>query len=826
MLTNYFKVALRTLRRRKGYAFINVAGLALGLAGCLLIGLYVRYELSYDRHHADAERVFRVVQHTNPEGTEGMAWVGGAMGAALRADFPQIASLARLLRESRVVEVERGGEVHRFEEPDFAWADPTVFDVFSLPFVEGDAAALDRPGTVVLTETTARKYFGDENPLGRTLTVGKQTLTVAGVIEDLPSASHIQFGLLTSIDTFKLEQWGTADAEFQSYWWPNAYTYVRLRDDASAEALAAALPAFIRRHRDAAEAAQFVPALQPLESIHLHSDLGGEWQPGGDATTVTVFGLIALFVLGIACVNFMNLATARAAERAREVGVRKTVGARRGQLVAQHFGESLLLSALALGVAVALVAVLLPFFGDLAGRPLALDWRDPGVWGWTIGAALAAGLLAGSYPAVYLSSFRPAAVLKGGRAGGAQGERLRQGLVLFQFTLSVALIAATVVAWQQLAYLQSASLGFDEEHVVVVQNKGADAEVLAERLRRVPGVVAVAEAERAPGFGFGGAPQVEHPPFTPAERLSGEGDRFNLQQVGFGYFDLFGIDLVAGRTFDADHPADLGVAVEREENFGNTALDGRAFVVNEAFVRAEGWTPEEALGRELRLFYYENGTTYMDHRGAIVGVVRDFHAASFRYEIDPLIFTPTASPAGTMARTTFAKVQPGDAAATMAALEAAYAEVNPERAFEAAFLDADLDARYRSERRVGTIIAVFALFAVAIACLGLFGLAAYAAERRTKEIGVRKTLGATTANLVALLSRDFVLLVAAAAAVATPLAWLAMDRWLDAFAYRIEIRPGLFLAVGMGALALALLTVSGQALRAARRNPTDALRYE
>ncbi len=831
MLKNYLTIALRNLRYRKGYAALNIAGLALGLAGCLLIGLFVRHEVAYDRHHADVERLYRVVQHTNTEQTEGTAWVGGAMGNVLLADFPQIEALARLVRSDLLVEVGEGEAKRTFEDERLVYADPSVFDVLTLPLVAGSTDALDTPDHVFLTETTAAKYFGQEEAVGQTITTGGRTLTVAGIITDLPATTHLTFDLMTSLDTFKLGYWGESESSFTSYWWPNAYTYIKLRDGASAATLNAALPEAVARHRSPAEAEHYVPALQPLTDIHLRSSLGGEWQPGGSATTVAVFGLVALFVLLLACVNFMNLATARATERVREVGVRKTLGARRGQLVGQFFGESLLLSLLALVVAVLVAVGLLPFFAELAGRDLAFRLGDGGLWAWVLAAAIGTGLLAGSYPALYLSRFRPAHVLAGGRSGGREATRLRQGLVLFQFTLSVALVAATAIAWQQLQFLQQADLGFEEDHVVVIQRKEADPDVLAERLRQEPSVVAVTTAQRAPGFGFGSTPNVERPPYTPIERLNDDAGRTSHQLVGTGYFDLFGVDLVAGRIF-TDAPADIGVAVDREENFGNSAFDGRALVVNESFVEAQGWTPEEALGQEMRMFYYENGNTYMDHRGRIVGVVQDFHAASFQYEIAPALFSPDVfpdadgNPSISAARYAFAKVRPGNAAETMTALGEAYAEVQPERAFEAAFLNDDLDARYRSEQRTGTILGAFAVFGLLIACLGLFGLATYAAERRTKEVGIRKTLGASVLGLVALLSRDFLALVALASALAIPIAWLVMQRWLDGFVYRTEPGLGLFFAVAVGALVFALLTVAGQAFRAATTDPVKALRYE
>ena len=831
MLKNYLVIALRTLRRRKGYTALNVVGLALGLAGCLLIGLFVRHELSYDRHHADAERIYRVVQHTNAEKTDGMAWVGGAMGNALRADFPQIEALARLVRANALVEIGEGEAKRTLEGDRLVYADPSVFDVLTLELVTGNADALETPDHVLLTKTTAEKYFGAGDPIGETITAGGRTLTVAGILADPPATTHLAFDLMTSLDTFKLGVWGSAESDFTSYWWPNAYTYVKLSEGTSAAALDAELPAFIARHREPAEAEQYVPALQPLTDIHLRSSLGGEWQPGGSATTVAIFGLVALFVLILACVNFMNLATARATERAREVGVRKTLGAHRGQLIGQFFSESILLSLMALVVALIAASALLPYFAELAGRDLAFRLSDGGLWAWILGITLVTGLLAGSYPALFLSRFRPAHVLAGGRSGGRGATRLRQGLVLFQFALSVALIAATAIAWQQLQFLQQTDLGFEEDHVVVVQRKGADVGVLAERLRQEPSVVSVTTAQRAPGFGFGGSPNVEQPPYTPIEQLSDTVPETSLQMVGPDYFNLFGVDLVAGRMF-TDGPADIGVAVEREENFGDSAFDDRALVVNEAFVEAQGWTPEEALGQELRMFYYENGRTYMDHRGRVIGVVEDFHALPFQYEITPAVYSPDLFPTSdggatlSAAQYAFAKVSPGDAASAMSTLGAAYAEVNPDRTFEAAFLDDDLDARYRSEQQTGTILGAFAVFGLVIACLGLFGLATYAAERRTKEVGIRKTLGASVPGLIALLSRDFLALVALAAAIGGPAAWFAMQQWLDGFAYRIEPGWGLLLAVAGGTLALALITVAGQAFRAATANPVDALRSE
>ena len=830
MLRNYFTTALRTLRRRPGFTALNITGLALGLACCLSIGLYVQHELSYDQHHAEAERIHRVVQNTDGDGT---AWVGGAMAPLLTEDFPQIEAIVRFHRAN--TPVRRPDEQQIVEERNFIYADSTAFDVFDFPLVQGDpASALARPGTVVLTEEAATRHFGDQDPMGQALLAGDRELTVTGVMADLPATTHMAIDMMTSMATFKLNVWGTAEPSFTSFWFPFTYTYVMLEDGASAAALAEQLPAFIQRHRDPMDAAAYVPDLQPLTDIHLHAEQSGDWTTGGTFTTVVLFGGIAVFILLLACVNFMNLATARAAERANEVGVRKAMGAGRGQLMGQFFGEALLLSSGSALLAVGITAAALPAFRTLAARELA--WPALGDPFWALVAAVVGltGLVAGSYPALYLSRFQAAEVLKQQgrtRVGGAAW--LRRGLVVFQFAVSVALIAGTAIAYQQLNYLQTADLGFDKEALVTVEISGGEQfDAMTQQFEQTPGVQAVTVSSGTPGISGIANPRVELAPFTPPEQLEQAGTRRQHQLVGFDYFEMLDIQVIAGRTFSEERPADIGQAIDTPGEFGNTSYDKRAFVLNRAMAEAQGWTPDEALGKEMRVFTYENGNTYTDHRGTVIGVVENYHARPLYEEIKPMIFGaglfPSADESTTFVNASeyLIKLAPGSAAAAIDRLRQAWGEVRPNAPFEASFVDAALDAEYRAEQRLGQLIGLFSGLAIIIACLGLFGLAAFTAQQRTKEIGIRKALGASLGGLVVNLSKEFMALVGVAILVAAPLAYFGMQQWLQTFAYRIDVGIGTLIAAGTVALVIALATVSTQTFRAARIDPAKALRSE
>ena len=825
-MQNHFKFALRNLRRNPGYASINIFGLALGIACCLLIGLYVQDELSYDRYHEKGDRIFRVDQRVERPGTEEMwAWAGGGMAPDLQADFQNIETVVRFIPQGGAVRYTSDADPSKsrsFQEENFYFADANVFNVFSYAFVHGDpATALQEPGSVVLTQSAARRYFGDSEPMGKTLFYeDRLPLQVRGIIEDVSLNSHLRFDLLAPVGAFKQLNNLSAGAVFDSYWWPFSYTYVLLPDAGTARQIESRLPAFITRHRE--DGATYIPTLEPLYDIHLRSAATGGPSAGGSLAMVRIFTAIALAILLLACINFINLATARSAKRAREVGVRKAIGAQRPQLVLQFLGESTLVSLLALAVALGLVALLLPSFNNLAAKELSVGYgQNSGFWIGLMGLMIFAGLVSGAYPALFLSSFRPVQVLKGTFVPGGRSVWLRKGLVMFQFTVSIALIAGMAVAFSQLRYMQNARLGFDKEQIVTLRLPDGEAwETLKRELHARPEVLDVTAAAPRPGLGRG-----LELPYEAENAVFAEGDqpRIDNMTVDYGFFEMLGLKMVAGRSFSPDLITDEGI---RPDNASYFHVFDRGFILNETAAKKNGWTPDEAIGKQMRLYAYENGVYYTDVRGTVVGVVEDFHHSSLRDEIEPVVFSLAKSPYGYGVGWALMKVAPGNAARTVEALREVWNKVYPEQPFEASFLDQDLDNLYVQEASVGKIIGAFTVLGVVIACLGLLGLAAYTAEQRTKEIGVRKVLGASATSLVGLLTKDFLSLVLVATFVATPIAYFAMSRWLSDFAYRISISPLLFVGVALLALSIAFLTVGFQAYRAAHLDPVKTLRYE
>ncbi|NBC16737.1 MAG: FtsX-like permease family protein [Bacteroidetes bacterium] len=803
MLRNYLTIALRHLRRHPGYAAINVVGLAVGMACCLLILLFVRDELSYDRFHDNAERVYRIVSDWGDFSVPATSW---PVVSRLEDDFPQIEAHARLLQTDGLV---RYGDESFVEEHLFA-ANPAVFDVFSFPLRQGDpATALSRPFTTVITPEIAEKYFGDADPMGQTLRVDNQyDLEVTGVLEPIPAASHVHPDFFLS--------WSTLDAALDyseamaDNWGANGiYTYLLLPENADPTTLEAQFPDFVDRHAGSDWNGATL-LLQPLTDIHLHSHHNSEIEPNGNIAYVYVFSIIAAFVLLIAGINFVNLSTARSAERAKEVGVRKSMGAQRGQLVRQFLAESVVLAVLALVLAVALVALALPAFRALSGKAL-----DVGVLtdGFTLAAfaatTLVVGVLAGAFPAFVLSRFQPVRVLRGRLRQGRGGGWLRKGLVTFQFAVSVVLIVGTAVVYTQLDYLRSARLGFDQERVVMVPMQGGDDvhlpryDAFRQALAQQPGVEAVsASSEGLPSELLNGTGIAFADAGVPDDSLQG----LRLVAVSHDFFDALGAEMVAGRGFSRELPTDSGAFVVNE-----AALDLLAQDLPQP-LRA----PADALGKQLR------GWSEWPPRGPLIGVADNFNMATLHESVEPILFMLQPD----WFSHYVVRVQPGDLDATLGALRSTWAQFYPDWPFDYRFVDQAFDAQYRAEERLGQIFGIFAGLAILIACLGLFGLAAFTAQQRTKEIGVRKVLGASVTQIVALLSKEFVALVGLAFVIAAPVAYLAMDRWLSDFAYRTDLSAFLFLGAGGIALAIAVLTVSYHALRAALADPVQSLRYE
>ena len=808
MFKNYFKIALRNLLKSKGYTLINVAGLALGLAACLLILLFVQDELSYDRHHAEADQIYRVTL----EALLGEQEINGPitpapMAQALVNDYPEVVQATRLFTFSGETLVRY--EANQFIEERFFFGDSTVFDVFTFPLLQGDPeTALVEPNTVVLTESTARKYFGQEDPMGKTIRVDDQfDYEVTGVMEDVPETSHFHFDFLGSL--------GTLGNSRNPMWVSNNFrTYFILADGQRAEALEAKFPAMVEKYAGPqveeilgitidqffASGGKFEFHLQALTDIHLHSHLNYEIEPNGDITYVYAFSIIAFLILLIACINFMNLATARSAGRAKEVGVRKVLGSNRRQLTLQFLMESMLLSLIALGVALVLAVALLPVFNTLSGKALESNYGDGVMLSGLIGLAVLVGLLAGSYPAFFLASFRIVNVLKGQGQAGLKSSKLRSGLVVFQFVISIVLMIGTAMVYRQVDFVQSKHLGFEKEHVIVLERfdaLGPQQEAFKQQLVQHPNVVAVAGANTLPGRTFGDTSFFVEG--APPDQLR----NIRVLMTDFDLLETLNLDLIDGRFFSHDF-----------------STDSSAVILNEAAVKEFGFAEAEAVGKRLvSPGFGDEEEQYI----SIIGVVKDFHFQSLHDTIRPLglfigrNFTYLA-----------ARIQPEDIPGTLAALETQWQTFAPEQPLTYSFLDSDVDALYQRDQRQGSLFGTFALLAIMIACLGLFGLAAFTAEQRTKEIGVRKVLGASVPGIIVLLSKEFTTLVVIAFVVAAPAALWAMTQWLEGFAYSMDLVGAwwIFLGAGAAALLIAWLTVGYQSIRAALTNPVEALRYE
>ena len=834
MLNLNVLAALRTLRRRPIFTLLNGAGLAIGMTCCLLIGLYVQHELSYDDHQPYADRTYRVVQIDEKDGG-GTAFLGDGALPLLRSSVPAVEQVVRVADEKRELTILRESEANeKFSEDQFAFADAAAFELFDWTIVRGDRSdLLASPDAAVLSEAAAKRYFGAENPIGQTLRISQNDndvdLTVQAIMADPTEPSHLKVDVLASFDA-NAALWGQPPGTlFSSFWFPSSNMYVLLEEGADVAKTEATIREQVDANRDESNAEEYDAALQPIPDIHLYSDLNGE-PAGGDPQQVYLFVAIALFVLGIASVNFVNLATAQGVERSREIGVRLSLGAQRGQVMRQHLLESLLVSAAAGGAALALTLALFPAFETLLGTELygSID-GSPWLWGSTAAVVLLTGLGAGSYPAFVLTSVDPSTVLRKQVAGMGKGAGLRKGLVVLQFAISAALIVATTIAFQQLQYVQSADLGFDEEAIVNVQVAGDYYPLMKQELEAQGLVRAVVGANSSPGLGITRRHQYE----VNGEPPTGEGKELAAKFVDFGFFEMLDVDLVAGRMFSAERSADMGRTLPRDETHFGWYYRDKAAVVNEATLSKFGWTAEEAIGKTIRIYTAEQGTYYFDLSATVVGVVEDYHAGALRAPIEPMLFVPAKSPTppdqdGSVylsLQTMLVKVNPGQTPGeAMQTIKNVFGTVAPGEIFNASFLDERIAAQYKSEQRTGWMVGIFAGLALFVACLGLFGLAAFAAQQRLQEIGIRKALGATVPGIVRMISSQYVVLVAIAVAIAAPLAYFGMSRWLADFAYRIELGVvPLLVALGV-VLTVALGTVSSQALRAARVDPARTLR--
>lgn len=803
MIRNYLKITFRNLANQKFYTALNIIGLSIGIASCLLILLYVYNELSYDTFHTKAERIYRVGLNGKIADQEIFTTnTCPPLAFTTVREFPEVENAVRIYPywEQQVIRYEEAV----IAEEKVYFADSTFFDVFTFKLLEGDpATALTEPNTLVIPEDVARKYFGDESALGKTLLMGNEKTPhqVTGILEKLPPNAHFHFNMLRSMVTLEFSR--------NEGWFNNSFmTYLLLHEGASSASLEGKLPGLVEKYVGP-EVQQYLGIsldefsrqgnkygyfLQPLLDIHLYSDVDDELEPNGDITYVYIFAAIAFFIILLACINFMNLATARSANRAKEVGIRKTLGSLRSSLMRQFLTESVILSLIATVLALIAALVLLGPFNNIAGKEISSAlFTKPWFLLSLLGLMLIVGVLAGSYPAFYLSSFRPVEVLKGKLKAGMKSSGIRNVLVVFQFFISITLIICTLLVYEQLEYTRHKNLGFEKENVIVVKgvwrlDKGKQ-QTLKQELLSHSQVVNASISNNVP-------PGVNN---TTIFRKKGteEDIIISTYHVDHEHLSSMQIELLQGRNFSRDFPTDTA-----------------AILLNEAAVREFGF--DNALNESVLYFGGDNMREYK-----VVGVFKDFNFETLRNKVRPLALMLT-----TQGSSISVRIAPGDVPATLAMIESAWNQHAPGEPFQYSFLDEDYDALFRAEQQLGKVFSIFTGLAILVACLGLLGLAAFMAEQRTKEIGIRKVMGASGTSVMLLLSKDFTQLVIIAFVLSIPAAYFIMDKWLEGFAFRIAIGPGIFILAGVAALLIAWLTVSWQSIKAASANPVNSLRSE
>lgn len=800
MIRNYFKTAWRNFWGNKIFSAINVLGLSTGLACCILMFLFIQSELSYDAFHKNAKNIYRITSEAEgPNGKTNLAVTPAPWAPLMKKDYAEIRNYTRLLKTEKT-DVGQPGQQH-FYESDLLYADSTFLDVFSVHLVKGNPAkALEQPNSIILTHETATKYFGDENPIGKTLEVnsfvGRVTVQVTAIAEKLPANSHFKFNAVVSLQSL---------GDLSNFWAYHMFqSYLVLNDNSSVTNLEKNFPAFVNKYiinNPQADGSQIIH-LQPLTSIHLHSNMTGEIGVNGDITYIYVFAGVAIFILLIACFNFTNLSTARSLTRAKEVGLRKVVGADKKQLLGQFLGETTLFAVISLLLAIIISLVVLPLFNQLSDRDLHVDFsKNYALIITLILLVVGVGLLAGLYPAAVLSAFRPVEVLKGKFSKSSKGALFRKLLVTLQFAVSIILIASTILVSRQLNFLRNKKLGFDKQNVLVLSlPKDMDSVRLTSfkvSLLAQPGVLSAAASSSVPGVVIP-VNQVNDGNMDLAKAYS-----MQMLWVDQDFVTTMKMKLLAGRNFAADHPTDKS----------------EGFIVNEETVKKMGWQdPSHAIGKTIQWVKPDA----VLKKGKVLGVVANFNITPLKSAVQPLVmhYSPLRF------QYLYVRFNQKNASAISAMVGKKFNEFYPKQSFEYSFLDDNLNAMYNSEKRLGTIFSYFSLLAIIIACLGVLGLSLYSIQQRIKEIGIRKVLGASVLSITRGLLKEFVKPVLIAAIVATPVAWYMMNKWLGSFAYRAPISWWIFIVAGVLALLVAMLAISIQTIRAAIANPVKSLRTE
>ena len=805
MLTQHTKIALRYMRKQKIYSFIKIGGFALGVAASLLLLLFLRYELSYDQHHREANNIYRMNITWLAHDATGVEFPP-PLAEALRNDYPEVENAGRLstpvfLKGSFNL-IRRGDELQNFYEEEVCLFDQELLDLLQVPMVHGDRSkALSQPNSIVISQSKAEKFFPGENPVGKTLVVNNDAenpFTIGGVMEDFPPNSHLNFHFLYTLEGVEL--W---DGEQSSWFYNNYRTYVKLRDGTDPEQFGDKLHAILPKYylpsfkenglADAqGEVDSMHISIQPIGDIYLDSEVFDQL-PHGDARLIWIFGVAAILILLLACINFINLSTARSANRAKEVGIRRTAGALKGHLISQFLIESLLYSFFSFLLGVLLAWIALPYFNQMLGKTLEMPWQNPWLIPILILAALIVGLLSGLYPSFYLSAFKPIQVMKGKISTGSKNPVLRNGLVVFQFVASIVLIIGTGVIYQQMHYILNTKIGFEKDQVLMLQGTNSLEEkvfTFKDQLLALPEVKHASVGDYLPirgtkrnGTGFY------------QEGKAGIDDAVSGQRwrVDFDYIKTLGMNIVEGRDFSIEMPT-----------------DSQAVVINQTMVRKLNLL--DPIGKQISF----SGGTWR-----VIGIVEDFHFESLREEVQPVALYIGNSPSMICI-----KARSSDMAKVLASVTDVWEEFAPHQPIRYQFLDESFAMMYADVQRSGHMFSSFAGLAIIIACLGLFGLTAYMAEQRTKEIGIRKVLGASVNQVVLLLSKDFLKLVLISIVIASPIAWYIMYKWLESFAYKIDIQGWVFILAGLLTLTIAFLTMRFHSVRTASANPVEALRME
>lgn len=818
MIKNYFTIALRNLAKHRFYTFINVAGLAIGIAACLVIVLFVISELSFDKHHEKANRIYRVNSEILfGESHYNLALASAPLAETMLHDYPEVEATVRFRsRGSYLVKKNETGE--NIKENDVMWVDSSFFKIFTVPMLKGNPAnALADPNTVCISQKVADKFFPGAEALGQTLILDNNySVKITGVFADMPESGHFKFDILISMS-------GLDEAKSSTYLSNNFNTYLLLREGADAAALEKKFPGFIEKYigPQAAQALggdfsmekfiasgnKFEYTLIPVGDIHLHSDLTGDIRPNGNISYVYLFSAIALFTLLIACINFMNLSTARSSNRAKEVGVRKVMGSLRSHLVRQFLTESVLLSMFSFLLALGLAYLFLPVFNSLSQKSLFLPWGELSFYAILVGAALVVGMMAGLYPSFFLSAFKPVNVLKGNVALGMKSGLIRSSLVVFQFVISIFLVIGTITINKQLNYIQTKKIGFEKDQVIIVHDAYAlrkNAQAFKDEVLKNSAI----QSGTLSGFLPVNSWRNDNT-YWPEGRTLTEESMVGLQtwEVDYDYVKTLGMKIKEGRFFAEEFPS-----------------DSSAIVINESGARQFGFLPDP-IGKKILGYTGNNPDGTPDKSSlrawTVVGVVEDFHFESLKQNISPLAFFLNKSTGSVAFRFEAKNTQE-----VIQAIEKTWKTLAPGQPFEYSFLDQDFADMYKNEQRLGETFGVFAALAIIIACLGLFALTSFTAEQRTKEIGIRKVLGASVGSIVFLLSREFGKLILIAFVIASPLAWYAVDWWLKEYTFKVEVGLLVYLGAGMVSFLIAWFTMSFQSFRAASNNPVKALRSE